>query len=71
MPPLRAIREGQGLTLRYVADSAGLDVGHLSRIERGQAGLSIESLARLAKVLGMRDLSRRLEPFRVREEGGP
>jgi hypothetical protein len=32
----------------------------LSRIERGQEGLSLDTLARLAKVLELRDLSREL-----------
>jgi transcriptional regulator with XRE-family HTH domain len=51
------------LTLRYVADQAELDIGHLSRIERGQARISLEALARLAKVLELRDLSRHLELY--------
>ncbi len=63
IPPLRAVRQAQGLSLRDVAVRARIDVGALSRIERGQARLSLEHLARLAKVLGLRDLTRLLEPF--------
>jgi len=32
------------------------------RVERGQAGLSIESLERLARVLELHDLARLLQP---------
>jgi len=68
-PPLRTIREAQGLTLREVAQPAKLDIGHLSRIERGQAGLTIDSLYRLAAVLQLRELKRMLEPYRIGGEG--
>jgi transcriptional regulator with XRE-family HTH domain len=64
--PLRAVRQAQGLTLTEVAAKAGIDIGHLSRIERGQAGLSLDALARLAHVLGLRELARLLEPYRSR-----
>jgi transcriptional regulator with XRE-family HTH domain len=40
-----------------------MDHAQLSRIERGQEGLSLKTLARLAKVLGLRDLARLLEPY--------
>ncbi len=63
--PLRIVRQAQGLSLRKAADRAGLDPGHLSRVERGQGGLSLDSLARLASVLGLRDLERLLSPYRA------
>jgi len=63
-PPLRAVRKAQGLSLSQVAQRSGVDVGHLSRVERGQAGLSIDTLARLAKVLGLHELERLLEQYR-------
>ena len=63
---LRTVREAQGLTLRQTAELARVDVGHLSRVERGEAGLSIETLARLATVLGLGELARLLEPYRGR-----
>lgn len=65
---LRTVRLAQGLSLRQVAEKARVDVGQLSRVERGQAGLSLDALARLADVLGLRELSRLLEPYRT---GGP
>ncbi len=61
--PLRAVRTAQGLGLVRTAREAGLDPAHLSRVERGTAGLSVGSLARLAKVLGLRELARLLEPY--------
>jgi putative transcriptional regulator len=68
IPPLRAVRKAQGLTLTDVATRANIDKGQLSRIERGHEGLSLEALARLATVLELRELSRLLEPYR---RGGP
>ena len=67
---LRAVRQAQGLSLRETARRAEIDISHLSRIERGQASVSLEALARLAKVLGLRDLSRLLEPYRGYTKGG-
>jgi transcriptional regulator with XRE-family HTH domain len=54
------------LSLRQAAERAGIDVGHLSRVERGQASLSVDALARLASVLELRELARLLEPHRRR-----
>ena len=62
-PPLRTVREAQGLSLREAARRADLSPAHLSRVERGQGALSIEALARLANVLGLRDLSRLLGQY--------
>jgi transcriptional regulator with XRE-family HTH domain len=67
VPPLRSVREAQGLSLREVAREAGIDPSQLSRIERGVDGLSISTLARLARVLGLRDLERHLRLY-AREE---
>lgn len=60
VPRFRAVREARGLSLREVARRANLNPAHLSRFERGQAGLSIDSLRRLADVLGLEELSRAL-----------
>lgn len=62
-PPLRTVREAQGLSLREAARRAQLDPGHLSRVERGEASLSIEALARLARVLGLGELARLLSQY--------
>lgn len=63
-PPLRAIREARGLTLTEAARRAGIDPGHLSRVERGKAGLSLDALARLARVLDLGALAHLLERYR-------
>ena len=49
---LRARRRELGLTLKEVADGAGLSVGFISQVERGLAAPSISSLAGVARVLG-------------------
>lgn len=53
---LRAVRESKGLTLTEAAERAGIAPAHLSRVERGSRGLSVESLTRLAGVLGLSEL---------------
>lgn len=63
VPPLRAVREAQGLGLRQAARQAGIDPAHLSRVERGEKQLTVDALARLARVLGLRDLARLLRPY--------
>lgn len=60
VPPLRAVRQAQGLGLRETARRAGLDPAHLSRVERGDATFSVPRLRRLAAVLGLKDLERHL-----------
>jgi transcriptional regulator with XRE-family HTH domain len=67
-PPLRDVRRSQGLGLREVAARTGLDVSHLSRIERGRAGLTVDTLARLATTLKLRELERLLAPYVQEDE---
>jgi transcriptional regulator with XRE-family HTH domain len=67
VPPLRAVREARGLGLRQVAEEAGVDPAHLSRVERGQAGLSVESLRRVAQALALSELDRLLAPYTLDE----
>lgn len=62
-PPLRAVRAARGLSLRTVAQRSGIDPGHLSKVERGEKQLSVESLYRLAVVLELRELSQLLKPY--------
>lgn len=61
--PLRAIRSARGLPLRTVASRAQIDPGHLSKVERGQSHLSVQSLYRLAVVLELRELADSLRPY--------
>jgi transcriptional regulator with XRE-family HTH domain len=64
IPPLRAVRIAQGLSLRQAAGAAGMTAAHLSRVERGQKQLSVDALGRLAEVLGLRELAKLLAPYR-------
>lgn len=49
---LRERRLALGLTLKEVADGAGLSVGFISQVERGLTAPSLSSLVSIAKVLG-------------------
>ena len=49
---IRAIREEKGLSLRTVADEAGVSESFLSQVERGVANPSVSSLRRIATALG-------------------
>ena len=50
--PLRLARERRGLTLRQVASSLNMDPANLSRVERGENGVSKETAEALAKFFG-------------------
>ncbi|HET7685572.1 MAG TPA: XRE family transcriptional regulator [Candidatus Limnocylindria bacterium] len=50
---LRRARRGRGLTLRQVAESAGVTESFLSQVERDIASPSIATLRRIAVALGM------------------
>lgn len=63
LPPLRAVRVARGWKLREVAERSGIDPGHLSKVERGEKNLSVESLYRLAVVLELRELAALLAPY--------
>jgi transcriptional regulator with XRE-family HTH domain len=63
VPPLRVVRKSQGLGLRETARRAGIDHAQLSRVERGEAGLSVDALYRLARVLNIRQLADLLEQY--------
>lgn len=60
---LRTVRRARGLSLREVSRRAKIDQAHLSRIERGERGASIETLYRLGKVLGLTELTQLLQPY--------
>lgn len=48
---VKLARQRVGLTQAELAEAAGIDPGFLSKIENGQRGPSIETLARLALAL--------------------
>jgi DNA-binding XRE family transcriptional regulator len=53
---LRTMRRAQGKTLRGVARRAGVDASHLSRIERGLATPSLDTLVAVCRELGLRNV---------------
>ena len=53
---IRRIRKSKNLTLEQVSEVVGTDTGNLSRIERGLQGLRGETIALLAKAMGVREV---------------
>jgi transcriptional regulator with XRE-family HTH domain len=50
---IRELRQEHGLTIAEVAEKAGISRGMLSKIENAQTATSLETLAKLASVLGI------------------
>jgi transcriptional regulator with XRE-family HTH domain len=50
---LKAARKARRYTQRQLADIVGMDQGHISRLENGGKGVSMEHLQVLAKELGV------------------
>ncbi|MWL91938.1 MULTISPECIES: XRE family transcriptional regulator [Cupriavidus] len=50
---IRELRQREGLTIAQVADQAGLSRGMLSKIETGSTMAGMDTLARIARVLGV------------------
>lgn len=48
---LKSARKAKGYTQRELADRAGMDQGHISRLENGGKGVSTDHLQALAKEL--------------------
>jgi SOS-response transcriptional repressor LexA len=65
---LRRIRQAKRLTLEAVTDVCGVDTGNLSRIERGDLGWSLPTIANIAKAMKV-DLSEIIAEAE-RERGG-
>lgn len=68
VPPIRAIRQAQGISLRELARDTKVDIAQLSRIERGLNRPTVPVLRRLAKALGLKDLERLLRPFDLEDK---
>ncbi|MGW0805245.1 helix-turn-helix domain-containing protein [Nonomuraea sp. NPDC002799] len=58
---LRSTRKARGMGLRQAAGLAEIDPAHLSKVERGEKGLSLPALRRLAVVLEMGELVSQLD----------
>ena len=50
---LRMFRERVGLSQRALAEKAGIDTSHISRIEHGERNATRSILLELAKILGL------------------
>jgi len=50
-PRIRQLRLDAGLTQRQLADSTGIDMSNLSRIETGATDATVPTLVRIAKAL--------------------
>ncbi len=50
---LRALRQERNLSLAELADASELSKGHLSSIEHGLAAITIQTILRVAKGLGL------------------
>lgn len=48
---IREVRKARGLTLKVVSDLTGVSVAHLSKIERGDTGISVELLTKIGQAL--------------------
>lgn len=49
---IRTLREELGLSQEALADAAGIDRSHMSRIERGKRNVSFLNICRIAEALG-------------------
>jgi len=49
---VRELRKAHGMTLEELAEKAGMTHGHLSKIERGNRGLSIPQAEKIAHAMG-------------------
>lgn len=61
---IRKLRKERGITLEDFAERTGISYSHLSRMEAGKRGLSLENVIRIARALGV-------EPEEVSDEFDP
>ncbi len=50
---IKQLRTGKKYTLKQLSDETGLSVGFLSQLERGMSTIAIDSLSKLAEILGV------------------
>lgn len=61
---IRDLRKAKHVTIEELAELTGISTSHISRIESGQRGLSLENVIRLARALGAEpeDISDEFDP---------
>ena len=50
---VKAFRTAKKYTLKQLSEESGLSIGFLSQLERGLSSIAIDSLAKLAAILGV------------------
>ena len=70
---LHLLRVRQGLTLRELESSSGIDHATIARMEKGKGEISFQKLQRLAKALGvtMGALCGETPLYRIQGDGQP
>ncbi len=52
--PLRDYRKKHGITMAALAAQVGMDEAHLSKLERGLAGVGVHKLVKLTQITGLK-----------------
>ena len=50
---IKALRKEKKYTLKQLAEETGLSIGFLSQLERGMSSIAVDSLAKIAQILGV------------------
>ena len=50
---IKSLRNEKKYTLKYVSENTGLSIGFLSQLERGMTSIAIDSLDKIATLLGV------------------
>ncbi|MCD8009923.1 MAG: cupin domain-containing protein [Lachnospiraceae bacterium] len=50
---IKALRKEKKYTLKQLAEETGLSIGFLSQLERGMSSIAVDSLAKIASILGV------------------
>ncbi|MBN9293283.1 MAG: helix-turn-helix transcriptional regulator [Flavobacteriia bacterium] len=51
---IRFLRLSKNFTQNYMADELGIDGANYGRLERGETGISVDRLKKVAKILGVK-----------------
>lgn len=51
---IRFLRLSKNFTQNHLADELGIDVANYGRLERGETGISVERLKKVAEILGVK-----------------